>query len=124
MHVPVWNNLPPKLFYCNELANIDQSCPGIYKNNYYTRLIIARWHENANEVKCKYILFLVRDKSYFIKSQSKSYSKYIQNEVIHMLDFLIGNILFQSEGLVFQQTICIPVGTNCIPLLDDLLLYA
>jgi hypothetical protein len=53
-------------------------------------------------------------------SQSKSYSKYIQNEVIHMLDFLIGNILFQSEGLVFQQTICIPVGTNCIPVTGNI----
>src|SRR5210317_1584118 len=27
-------------------------------------------------------------------------------------------------GRVFQQTVCIPMGTNCAPLLADLLLYS
>jgi hypothetical protein len=36
-----------------------------------------------------------------------------------MLDYVV---LF--SGLVFQQTIDVPVGTNCAPLLADLFLHA
>jgi hypothetical protein len=41
-----------------------------------------------------------------------------------MLDFFIDNIFVQFSGLVFQQTISIPLGTNCVPLLADLFLHA
>ena len=41
-----------------------------------------------------------------------------------MLDFLIDNIFVQCGGLVFQQTIGIPMGTNCAPLLADLFLHS
>jgi hypothetical protein len=41
-----------------------------------------------------------------------------------MLDFFIDNIFVQFSGLVFQQTISIPMGTNCVPLLADLFLHA
>ena len=41
-----------------------------------------------------------------------------------MLDFLIDNIFVEFGGLVFQQTIGIPMGTNCAPLLADLFLYS
>ena len=40
-----------------------------------------------------------------------------------MLDFLIDNIFVTFGGRVFQQTVGIPMGTNCIPLLVDLFLY-
>ena len=37
-----------------------------------------------------------------------------------MLDvFVIDNIFVQLGGLVFHQTIGIPIGTNCAPLLVD-----
>ena len=36
--------------------------------------------------------------------------------------FLIDNIFVQFGGRVFQQTIGIPMGTNCAPLLADLCL--
>ena len=39
-----------------------------------------------------------------------------------MLD-LIDNIYGMVGGLVFQQTVDIPVGTNCDPLLTDLFRY-
>jgi hypothetical protein len=35
-----------------------------------------------------------------------------------MLEILIDNIFAQFGGRVFQQTICIPMGTNRAPLLD------
>ena len=41
-----------------------------------------------------------------------------------MLEFLIDNIFVQFGGQVFQQTIGIPMGTTCAPLLADLFLYS
>jgi hypothetical protein len=43
---------------------------------------------------------------------------------INMLEFLIDNIFVFFGGRVFQQTVGIPMGTNCAPLLVDLLLYS
>ena len=40
-----------------------------------------------------------------------------------MLDFLIDNIFVTFGERVFQQTIGIPMRTNCAPLLADLFLY-
>jgi hypothetical protein len=36
-----------------------------------------------------------------------------------MLEFLIDNIFVIFGGHVFQQTVGIPMGTNCAPLLAD-----
>jgi hypothetical protein len=41
-----------------------------------------------------------------------------------MLEFLIDIIFVQFGGRVFQQTICIPMGTNRAPLLDHLFLHS
>jgi hypothetical protein len=41
-----------------------------------------------------------------------------------MLQFLIDNIFVIFDRLVFQQTVGIPMGTNCAPLLADLFLYS
>jgi hypothetical protein len=41
-----------------------------------------------------------------------------------MLEFLIYNIFVMLGGRVFQQTVGIPMGTNCAPLLTDLFLYS
>ena len=40
-----------------------------------------------------------------------------------MLEFLIDNIFVIFGGRVFQQTVVIPMGTICAPLLADLFLY-
>jgi len=62
--------------------------------------------------------------SYFVKEESKSTSKYTEEEIIKMLEFLIDNIFVQCGGRVYQQTIGIPMGTNCAPLLADLFLHS
>ena len=36
-----------------------------------------------------------------------------------MLEFFIDNMFVQCGGRIFQQTIGIPVGTNCAPLVAD-----
>ena len=41
-----------------------------------------------------------------------------------MLEFLLDNILVLFDGQIFQQTIGIPMGTNCAPLLADLFLHS
>ena len=41
-----------------------------------------------------------------------------------MLEYLIDNIFCGVRGRIFQQTIGIPIGTNCAPLLADLFLYS
>jgi hypothetical protein len=41
-----------------------------------------------------------------------------------MLKFLIDNIFVEYAGLIFQQIIDIPMGTDCAPLLADFFLYS
>ena len=41
-----------------------------------------------------------------------------------MLEYLIDNIVVEFGGRIFQQTIGIPIDTNCAPLLADLFLYS
>ena len=41
-----------------------------------------------------------------------------------MLEFLDDNIFVVFAGKVFQQTVGIPMGTNCAPLLADIFLYS
>ena len=43
---------------------------------------------------------------------------------IKMLKYLIDNIFVEVGGRIFQQTIGIPMGINCAPLLADLFLYS
>ena len=41
-----------------------------------------------------------------------------------MLEFFINNIFVQGGGHVFKQTVGIPMGTNCAPLISDLFLHS
>ena len=63
------------------------------------------------------------DSGYFVKEYSNSKFKYTENDIISMVNFLIDNIYVEFGGVIFQQTIGIPMGTFCAPLLADLFLY-
>ena len=66
---------------------------------------------------------LGRDRSYFVKkNHSDSTKKFSETDFINMLEFLIDNKFAMFGGRVFQQTVGIPMGTNCAPLLADLFL--
>ena len=65
-----------------------------------------------------------REGPYFVKEHSDSKSKYTEEDIIKMLEFLVDNIFVVFAGKVFQQIIGIPMGTNCAPLLADLFLYS
>ena len=62
------------------------------------------------------------EESYFVKEHSDSKHKYSEDDIIKMLEFLIDNIFVVFAGKVFQQIVGIPMGTNCAPLLADLVM--
>ena len=41
--------------------------------------------------------------------------KYSEDDIIKMLEFLVDNIFVVFAGKVFQQTVGISMGTNCVP---------
>jgi hypothetical protein len=51
-------------------------------------------------------------------------SKYKQDEIIQMLDILIGNIFYQFGRLVFEQSTAIPIGKYGALQLGVLFLHA
>ena len=55
---------------------------------------------------------------------SDSKHEYSEDDIIKMLEFLVDNIFVVYAGKVFQQTVGIPMGTNCAPLLADIFLYS
>ena len=59
----------------------------------------------------------------FVKDESDSPNKYSDND-IPMVEFLIENIYVEYGGRVYQQTVGIPMGTNCAPLVADMFLYS
>ena len=69
-------------------------------------------------------LVLGRDRSYFVRKHSDSTKRFAGTDIINMLQFLIDNIFIIFGGRVFQQTVDIPMGANCAPLLADLFLYS
>ena len=64
--------------------------------------------------QCRY-KYLVpgRDRSYFVKNHSDSTKKFSEIDIINMLEFLI-DIFVIFGGLVFQQTVGIPLGTHVL----------
>ena len=71
--------------------------------------------KNGNR-RFKYVV-LGYTKPYFVKDQSDVATKYSETDVVRMLDFLIDNTFVEFGGRIFQQTIGIPMGTNCAPFL-------
>jgi hypothetical protein len=75
---------------------------------------------------CRYkYLVLGRDISYFAKTPLIDSTKmFSETDIINLLEFLIDNIFVIFGGRVFQQTVGMPMGTNCAPLLADLFLHS
>ena len=80
------------------------------------------FYKNGNR---RYEYLVIRgDSGYFVKEHTESRSKYTEETITKMLAFLVDNIFVVFGGHVFQQTVGIPMGTNCAPLLADLFLYS
>ena len=82
----------------------------------------AFFHKNGRR-RYKFLVIHPRG-NYFVRDHTDSTHKYTEDDIIQMLNFLIDNIFVVFGGRVFQQTIGIPMGTNCAPLLADLFLYS
>ena len=80
------------------------------------------FHKNGNR-RFQYVVIGYKD-TYFVRDHSDAPQKYSDADVIKMLEYLINNIFVEFGGRIFQQTIGIPMGTNCAPLLADLFLYS
>jgi hypothetical protein len=61
---------------------------------------------------------------YFVIHECYSMHKYSEVDIKEMLGFLIENIFVVFGNKIFQQTVGITMGTNCVPLLADLFLYS
>ena len=78
--------------------------------------------KNGNR-RYKYLV-LGHEETHFVKEHSDSKNKYSEDDIIKMIEFLADNIFVVFAGKVFQQTVGIPMGTNCAPLLVDIFLYS
>jgi len=56
----------------------------------------------------------------FVNDHTNSKTKYTEDDIVNMINFLIANIFIEYGGRIFQQTVGIPMGTNCSSLLADL----
>ena len=65
-----------------------------------------------------------RSKSYFTSDPLNGDNKYTASDICKMIEFLMDNIYVRFGGQLFRQTVGIPMGTNCAPLLADLFLYS
>ena len=67
---------------------------------------------------------LGREGPYFVREHSYSKSKYTEEDIIRMLEFLVDNIFVVFAEKVFKQIIGMPLGTNCDHLLAYIFLYS
>ena len=65
-----------------------------------------------------------RDICYFINNHSDFTKQFSEAEIINMLEFFIENTFAMLSGRVFQQTVGIPMRTNCTSLLPALFFYS
>ena len=62
---------------------------------------------------------LFQDKCNFEKTPTEYGKAVSETHVIKMFEFLIDNMGAMLGEFVFQQTVGIPINTNCAPLLVD-----
>ena len=74
---------------------------------------------------CRYEHLVVNgDRIFFTNEETLAGKKYDEALICQMTDFLIDNIYIKIGNSVFRQCIGIPMGTNSVPLLANLLLYS
>ena len=60
---------------------------------------------------------------FFSNKKYDSYACWTCTELCEAFTFLMENIYVQFDGMVYQQIVGIPMGTNCAPLIADLFLF-
>jgi hypothetical protein len=80
-------------------------------------------YKRNSQRRYKYLV-VGRDIFYFVNNHSDSTKELSETKIINMLEFFIENTFAMLSGRVFQQTVGIPMSTNCTPLLRDLFFYS
>ena len=65
-----------------------------------------------------------RNKSYLSNDFLNGDNKYTANDISKIIESLVDNMYLKFGVQLFRQTIGVPMGTNCAPLLTDLFLYS
>jgi hypothetical protein len=65
------------------------------------------------------VVYRVEKSKVLMDKIHKGKTCYSEEQVISMLEFLIDTIFVSFGGILFQQVVGIPMGTNCAPLLAD-----
>jgi hypothetical protein len=81
--------------------------------------IIDNCFWNKNGTREYKFLVIGRQDAYFVRHHSNSPYKYSEADIKSMLGFLVDNIYVVFGDQVYQQSVGIPMGTNCAPLLAD-----
>ena len=90
-----------------------------HARNYHTELLYSqKWKSKIQ------ILRIRSGGTLFVKEHSDSKSKYNEEDIIKMLEFLIDNISVVFAGKVFKQIVGIPIGKIGVPLLADIVLHS
>ena len=118
----------PTVQNCNSVKTFDFSTlyttiPHLQLKERLRELVHRCFHKANGDIRYTHLVVGYK-KSYFVRKETTSGRKYTEEDIIKMLYFLIDNIFVQFGGRVFQQTVGIPMGTNCAPLLADLFLYS
>ena len=122
-------NLHSKSFSsCNSIKTFDfstlyTSIPHSQLKSRLAQLIKRSFIKKNGKRRYKYLVVGYK-KTYFVIQESSKKNKFTEDQIIEMLNFLIDNIFVQFGGRVFQQTIGIPMGTNCAPLIANLFLHS
>ena len=106
-----------------DFSTVYTTIPHSKLKNKLRELVQLCFIKKNGQRRYKYLV-IGRDRSYFVKHHSDSTKKFSETDIFNMLEFLIDNIFVMFGGRVFQQTVGIPMGTNCAPLLADLFLYS
>ena len=61
--------------------------------------------------------------SFFTSEQPKRYKLWSGPKMRDALHYLLDNILIRFSSKLYRQTVGIPMVTNCVPLVADLLLF-
>jgi hypothetical protein len=98
----------------------------IHHDKLKTRLFIMidSFFFNKNGKRKYSYLAINHSRTYFVINDFDSTYKYSEVDIKEMLGFLIDNIFVVLGNTIFQQTVRIPMGNNCVPFLADLFLYS
>jgi hypothetical protein len=102
-----------------DLSTLYTTIPHSKLKDKLRQLVQLCFIEKNGQSRYKYLV-IGRDRSYFVKHHSDSTKTFSETDIISMVELLIDNIFAMFGGRVFQQTVGIPMGTNCAPLLADL----